>query len=294
MTNEAKVEFTNPLQLLKERDRYKILRGGYFFAVTDPVKKWIITLGFGIFGTLAFLRVDPYYRKEVSVHFGIEYDLEQKPLTVPFYSRVSDSLFYRYGGASGRKAKPVEKLKVITTSVKKDIPPGAMIRARLTSGASNGTVKARVISSLSVDGDILVEQGATLLGQGQSGEERLFVGFNKLVYPDGRYFDIQGSAHDFKDKIMGLKGEKVGRNLLKFGAGLGLGFVSALTESAQEPVANQPTSRDQRLKNGVYRGATNAASEQSREYLQSVKDSTAIIEVKEGTEIWVVFEGGKL
>ena len=295
MSDIKRVEFTGSRQLIKEGLKYKILRSNFFFKIEDPVKKWIAAILHITLAVLTFLKADPYiYKKEVSVQFGVQYDLEQKQILVPFYSRVNDSILFKYGRGSNSKSEQVEKLKLVVSMVKKDVPPGSMLKAKLISGGSNGTVKAKVTGPLIIDGDVLIEQGATLLGQGQSGQERLFVSFNKLIYPDGRYFDIQAAAHDISDKIMGLKGEKIGRNLLKLGAGVGLGFLAGFAGAQDDSTAVDNGRNTNRLKNQLYRGASSATQEQSKEFLQAVKDSTSIIEVKEGTSVWIVFDGGKL
>ncbi len=74
------------------------------------------------------------------------------------------------------------------------IPPGSFIRAILLSGASNGPVRAEVTEGLSIQGEPFIEQGATLVGNGQSGEERLTIRFSQLVHRDGALESIDGLA----------------------------------------------------------------------------------------------------
>jgi hypothetical protein len=48
------------------------------------------------------------------------------------------------------------------------IPPGTMVKAKLTSGGGNSRVKAVLLESVVAQGETLIEQGSTFLGQGSS------------------------------------------------------------------------------------------------------------------------------
>ena len=114
------------------------------------------------------------------------------------------------------------------------IPAGSMVKASLTTGASNGTVQALVKESLQIQGETVIPEEATLFGSGQSTEERLFIKFTKLVLKDGSSETIQAEAVDSGDKIAGLKGSKVGQYAIKYGAAIGLNFVGGMAEGLQD------------------------------------------------------------
>ncbi len=57
------------------------------------------------------------------------------------------------------------------------IPPGSFVKATLLTGASNGPVRAEV-SGLTLNGETLIEEGTTLLSNGQSNEDPLTIQFS--------------------------------------------------------------------------------------------------------------------
>jgi hypothetical protein len=74
------------------------------------------------------------------------------------------------------------------------IPPGAFFKAKLSSGASNGLVKAEVTEGLAVNNEMLIPEGSSLVGQGTSSEERLFIQFNQVVFKDGTFSNFNAVA----------------------------------------------------------------------------------------------------
>ena len=65
------------------------------------------------------------------------------------------------------------------------IPPGTLVRAVLATGAANGAVRADLREPVRVNGEVLIDEGATLVGMGTSTEDRLFVKFTEVVFKDG-------------------------------------------------------------------------------------------------------------
>ncbi len=175
------------------------------------------------------------------------------------------------------------------------ITPGALAMAVLVTGASNGPVKAALSDGLTINGEELIEPGAVLLGTGQSSEERLFIRFDKVVFKDGSMQGIQADAADSSDKTPGLKGSKVGQYALSLGGSVGLNFVSGLADGLQEKEVQGPAVVNKStVKNAMLNGASRAALDQSREMMTSLKNNKPIIEVTEGTPIYVLFgkDGG--
>lgn len=171
------------------------------------------------------------------------------------------------------------------------IPPGTILVAKLTSGASNGTVRAEAMESLRVQGETLVEEGSVFLGTGQSTEDRLYVRFSQLVQPDGTAENIQAQAADIEDKIVGLKGSKVGRYALKYGAAIGLHFVSGLAQGLQEKeTVGQQVAVKSDLKNSLLNGAGKATIEMANETMSGVRNQTPVQEVPAEKQILIIFE----
>ena len=170
------------------------------------------------------------------------------------------------------------------------ITAGSLAMAALATGASNGPVKAILTEGLTVGDEELIEPDAVLLGTGQSSEERLFIRFDKVVFKDGSMAAIQADAADSSDKMPGLKGSKIGRYALRLGGSAGLNFVSGLADGLQENETRGPTVVNKStVKNAMLNGASRAALDQSREIMTGLKNDRPIIEVPEGTPIYVLF-----
>lgn len=173
------------------------------------------------------------------------------------------------------------------------IPPGSMMEAKLISGASNGLVRAQVSKTLYANGDVLIPEGSFLVGMGSSSEDRLFIRFNQVVFKDGTFGSLNAEACDKSDKIVGLKGSKVGNKSLQLTGSLGLGFLGGFatvlqdTEGQRGTVITKPS-----LKNALLNGTATAALEESKNMMSDLKNRVPIIEVREGTSICVINVGG--
>jgi hypothetical protein len=173
------------------------------------------------------------------------------------------------------------------------IPPGSLIRGILISGGSNGAVKAQLKDALTVNGEPLIESGSTLLGQGSSSEERLHIHFNQVIFKDGTYASVSADACDASDKIVGLKGSKIGNKALNIGGSIGLGFLGGLTNGLQETQGqNGVLVKSPTWGNALLNATSTTALEQSRNLMTDLKDKKPIIEVPSETEICVIFMGG--
>ena len=171
------------------------------------------------------------------------------------------------------------------------IPPGTLIRAKLITGASDGPVRAKILRDVTVNGEIMIESNAILIGQGTSSEERLLIRFDRLIKKDGSTLQVQAQALDSNDRIAGLKGNKVSTEFAKLGAGIGLSFVGGLSEGLQETeVKGGAPVKSSSLRNGFLNGASIAALDQSKELITSYREKAPKIEVERGKLIWVMVE----
>lgn len=170
------------------------------------------------------------------------------------------------------------------------IPPGSVVRAVLTTGASNGPVRAELKEGLRIQGETLLPEGSALIGSGQSTEDRLYIRFGQVVYRDGSFETIHAQAADTEDQIVGLKGSKVGRYAMKLGAAVGLNFVSGMAEGLQQKEAvGQQVVNKADARNAFLNGASRASLELANETMSGLKNQTPVIEVKAETEILVLF-----
>ena len=196
------------------------------------------------------------------------------------------------GTQSGEQKRKFTGPQLIKRPRSGKIPPGSFIKATLLSGGSNGLVRAEVTEGLTLNGETLVEQGTILLGSGQSGEDRLTIRFSQMVYKDGAFDTIDGQACDAEDKIVGLKGSKVGSQAFKLAAGIGLNFVGGMTTALQDTqgeggaLMTKPT-----LRNAMLGGAATASLDQGREMMSDLRNKTPTIEVPAGTSIYVLLQG---
>lgn len=186
----------------------------------------------------------------------------------------------------------VGRIKVFNLSRLSQIPVGSEAKAVLESGASNGIVKAKLVSGLMVDGERIVPEGATVFGRGRSTEERLYVEFQKVIFPSGEAFAIRGQALDVTDKILGLKGTLVGTRAKKMGLAVSLGILGGLAEGLQDTSGASIWGVQKRksVKDGALSGASKATIEQSQIFADEMKAAPMVIEVKRGTEFYLIID----
>lgn len=214
------------------------------------------------------------------------------PLTVPRILNNSDNV-----NVINRKNfdySNLRKIKVLTLRALSEIPVGSETKAILVSGGTDGIVKAKLTQSLIVDGEPLIPENSILFGKGKSGDERLYVEFNKVIFPSGESFQILAQSFDPSDKIQGLKGAIVGTRAKKMGMAMGMGFLGGMADGMRETSGSslfmnqKPTVKDAALS-----GASKAALDQSEAYLEEMKKSPNIIEVKSGTEFIIIIDEPK-
>lgn len=214
------------------------------------------------------------------------------PLTVPRILNNSDSI-----NVISRKNvdySDKRKIKVLTLRALSEIPVGSETKAILVSGGTDGIVKAKLTQSLIVDGEPLIPENSILFGKGKSGEERLYVEFNKVIFPSGESFQILAQSFDPTDKIQGLKGAIVGTRAKKMGMAMGLGFLGGMADGMRETSGSSLfTNQKPTVKDAALSGASKAALDQSEAYLEEMKKSPNIIEVKSGTEFIIIIDEPK-
>lgn len=172
------------------------------------------------------------------------------------------------------------------------IPPGSMIKAKLISGASNGSVKAKSVESLTVNGEVIIPAGSVFWGAGNSNEHRLYVSFKKLVLKSGSVKAINAQAADGSDKVAGLKGSKLGNYGFRLAGSIGLNMLGGLSEGLREKEIKGGVSVDKTdLSNALLSGAAHASIELSRELMNGLKNKKPMILKKSGAYIYIIFEG---
>lgn len=142
------------------------------------------------------------------------------------------------GGRDGEKTGTGKKRflgpQLVSRPRSGKIPPGSLLKAVLLTGASNGPVRAEAAEEMRVNGETVIEAGAILLGNGESGEDRLLVRFSQIVYRDGGVGSVNAQACDWGDKIPGLKGSTVGGQATRLATGIGLNFVGGMSTGLED------------------------------------------------------------
>ena len=223
------------------------------------------------------------------ISLGFEKMVGQVVLVPPLVLKIKiESSPYANG-----KYKP-SKISVVSFVGSGAIPPGAETNAILLSGATNGMIKAQLTEALKVDGVSLLDAGTVLIGEGQSSDERLFIRFNKAVFKDGKFIWVSAQGYDISDKILGLKGSRVGDYTMKLAASSGLYFLSGLASGMKtEEIALPGHARRPQIGDAALQGVSTAAGEQAKQYLEQMKNKAPLIEVKSGSVFIVTFDGSE-
>lgn len=186
------------------------------------------------------------------------------------------------------------KIKVLTLRGLSEIPIGSEAMAILVSGGTDGIIKAKLTQPLVVDGEPIVPENSILFGKGKSGDERLYVEFSKVIFPTGESYSILAQAFDQSDKIQGLKGSFVGSRSKKMGMAMGLGLLGGMADGLRETSGSSFfTTQKPSVKDAALGGASKAALDQSAAYLDEMKKSPNIIEVKSGSEFIIIIDEPK-
>lgn len=171
------------------------------------------------------------------------------------------------------------------------IPPGTVVKAILENGATDGPVKARLLESIVVMGNVAFESESILIGIAESQENRLNLRFHHLKTPGDEVFEVRSIALDFKDQTVGLAASQFNNESIKLGASIGLSFVSGLSEGLKEKTnLNGAITDSNSTKNAFLNGTEKASLEYSRDLMNEVKNKKRNLYVEKGTEILVFFD----
>lgn len=212
------------------------------------------------------------------------------PVTNAAHERALEAERIRSASRGRGILMKIEPIKPIRLSQVKDIPSGAEVMTYLSSGASNGLVKAVLSENLKYDGDLLLKKGTTLIGKGNSSEDRLYIQFTRAISPDKSTMKVKAFAFDRSDRMMGLKGKKISDYAFKLATSAGFIFLGGVADGMIEDYSSnlfekrKPTMRDAAL-NGV----SNATMETGKDMMNDLKSREARIEVASKTPVLVIF-----
>jgi type IV secretory pathway VirB10-like protein len=289
MNKEVRVE-----AISDDTEKLQWLKGIYYRM--DPTKNTLIMPALlwtfaGLFGVSAILLIVQGLGETPPVKPHTMVGNMSEQLVIPNKEEVKESIAKAKGKSGGASVARYAGPQLVSRPLMK-IPPGTMVKARLVSGASNGPVRAEISEDVNWNGEALLPVGAILLGNGSSSEDRLNIQFNQMVFPDGSFQSTQASACDASDKIPGLKGSKLGNYAVKLGSSIALDFAGGLSQGLQTQKSGigvayaKPT-----LKNAILNGAATASLNQSKQIMSNLQNQAPVIEVPEGTFIYVLFQG---
>jgi hypothetical protein len=272
---------------------YGIIREGH----KTRVAPWFLKAFFGFLALIASVLqlisgFKPELQEKIHDNFGIPPSSStDERLNVPLYDATKDDRFSNYG--SGRKLKMpvIQGIQRIRLTTVKGIPTGSEASAILTSGATNGTVVAKLTQDLMADGEVLLPVGTLLFGRGASSDERLFIRFRRAILADKTEIKVKAQAFDSKDRMVGLKGKKMSDVAFKIAASSGLIFLGGLADGMKKTSDLNIYGQTQKpsIQDAALNGIATANVEQGRELMNSMKNSESRVEVKVETPIVVVF-----
>lgn len=239
----------------------------------------LVCLGFGVFGFFSMFRttkVKTEGKSPITQELRLEQsvkDLPQINLDSFRYEGRSKTASFGAGQSNGQNSnQKTSQLIVTRRNVKLSIPPGSMASAKLTSGASNGFVKAELLEALAPFGEVLLPGGTTLVGSAQSSTERLSIHFSKAVLPDSQVISIEAMACDSEDKMPGIKGTNINAQAASLAGAVGLNFAGGVAMGLQSSRLSSDAPPPS-LKDGLLNGASVAALEKAKEISEDLNQS---------------------
>ena len=157
--------------------------------------------------------------------------------------------------------------------------PGALVRVLAPYGAS-------------FDHDRRIDRGSVVFGTASytGSGDKVYLKFNRVLYPDGREFRIEAEALSSSDYTSGISGEENDGAGGKIGATLGLTMLSGITDTmVQKETLGQyaePTAKST-LTNGFYNGLSKASQEEAQRQAAKVQNVPDYVTIEAGLDLIV-------
>lgn len=275
---------------------YGLVKEGRKFRVSSAFLRhlaWVVAIG--IAAVQVYSAFIPSFKKGTERLFAPpQVRADMQSVYVPgLMDAKRDAEIERKRKAEVASSKPVpiiEKIRPVSLSTTSGIPPGAEVLAQLASGGANGMVKARTLEVLMTDGELILPKGTVLLGKGSSSDDRLYISFRRAILPDRTEMKIKALAYDEKDRIIGLKGQKISDYAFKLAASSGLIFLGGVADGMREDYSSNPfAQRRPTMRDAALNGISTATSDLSHEMLDSMKNSQERVVVDHSTRLIVIF-----
>lgn len=293
-------EIKDSSQLTNESWRpkfYGLIQEGRKLRVSSQAIKTVVFItGILVFAINIFSSVKPSFKKSAIDTFAppaVRAD-DAAVYVPPVMDAVREAEIERRrareGSSSGRRPVIVERIRPVSLSQLEGIPTGSEVFAQLSSGGTNGMIKAALTEHLKVSGEVLLPSGTVLIGKGSSSDERLYVSFVKAILPDKSEQKVRAYAYDQKDRIIGLKGKKISDYAFRLTTSAGLIFLGGMADGMREDRSSNPFDRRRpTTRDAALNGVATATTDLSKEIMEGMKDKQERVEVAHSTRILVIF-----
>ncbi len=150
-------------------------------------------------------------------------------------------------------------------------------------------VRAILPYGMAYKGSREIPRKSVLLGKASHQGNKIFINFDKVIFPDGREFSIQAHALDVADFTAGIKGVRHGNMDLKLAAAMGLSMVGTMGEVlAQKEALGGEYGRitvKSTLKDATLAGASDVAKYEAQRRLEATQ--------REAGREYLTLESGK-
>jgi hypothetical protein len=224
----------------------------------------------------------------------IEFIINTKPAPEPMTEERARKISLssnRKGAGRFSLAPRVERIQAISLSDNtQSIPAGSEVKGVLKSGGANGMVKVVTTEALTVDGDQVLPVGSTLMGQGASNDERLFIVFRRAITPDRNQIKIHALAFDDTDRMLGLKGKKISNYAFQLAAGSGFLFLGGMADGMRGDNTSGPFEKKRTTaRDAALNGVTVSTSDLSRDVMEGMRNQQSRVEVAHSTALIIIF-----
>lgn len=130
---------------------------------------------------------------------------------------------------------------------------------------TDGTARVILPYGASATGNLSIPANSILIGTLKylSGNERIYINFNKCLFPDGQEYKIEAQALDSSDYRSGVFGETHSNSVTRIGKTVALSMAAAVPEVLTERIAlgdTGTTTVKATMNNVLYQGTAKAAN----------------------------------
>jgi Bacterial conjugation TrbI-like protein len=212
------------------------------------------------------------------------------------YERKATDLSKRGGSREPMKYKAVQVVNRTGDDPERTLPIGSSFIGQLVKAIdtrdTNDLVRVVLPYGGSFDHDRRIDKGSMIFGRvnypGQG--EKVYIQFNRLLFPDGREFKIEAEALSSTDYSSGLVGVEhdgtAGRILATTGLTMLSGITDVLTEKESLSVFEPPTPKST-LHNAFMNGISKSAQTEGQRESDKVADQKEYVTIPSGQDLIV-------